>query len=136
MFLTGNVHLTWKVQKQFQSMVSMINCRYLRPSQLLNQVHFYLFSLSIGVKLSVVYLSKICLVALMLLSLQIIGPFMKTVSDCSRKSSFPTLKLRKKSLITQRSCTHWSWWIPLKVKITPKLKHYVRKWLRVGYFAA
>ena len=37
---------------------------------------------------------------------------MKNVSDCSRKSSFPTLKPRKKSLVTQRSSTHWSWWIP------------------------
>ena len=46
------------------------------------------------------------LLALMLPSLQIIGPIMKNVSNCLRKSSFSTLKPRKKSLVTQRSRTH------------------------------
>ena len=62
--------------------------------------------LFIVVKLSVVYPSMISLFDLMLPSLQIIGPIMKNVSDCSRKSSFLTLKPRKKSLITQRSSSN------------------------------
>ena len=70
---------------------------------------FYLSSLSIAVKLSVVYPSMIFLVALMLPSLQIIAPFMKNLSDCSRKSSFPTFKPRNKSLVTQTSSTHCSY---------------------------
>ena len=70
----------------------------------------------------------ISLVALILLSFQIIGPIMKNVSIIAReKSSFPTLKPRKKSLVTQRSSTHWSWWISSKVEITPKLKNCVWK---------
>ena len=63
-------------------------------------------SFSTVIKLSVVYPSMISLVALMLPPLQIIGPVMKNVSDCSRKSSFPTLNPRTKSLVTQKSSTH------------------------------
>ena len=59
-----------------------------------------------SVKLRLVYPSMISLVTLMLPSLQIIDPIMKNMSDCLRKSSFPTLKPRKKSLVTQKSNTH------------------------------
>ena len=66
---------------------------------------FYLFSLSIMVKQSVVYPNTNSVIALMLHLPQIIGTVSKSVSGSLRKLSFPNLKRRKKNLITQRNDT-------------------------------
>ena len=44
-----------------------------------------------------------------------------------KKIIFPYFKAKKEGLVTQRSSTHWLWWIPSKIKITPKFKHFVWK---------
>ena len=49
--------------------------------------------------------NAVFLIALMLHSLQIIGPIVKSVSACLRKLSFPNLKRKKKNLDTQRNNT-------------------------------
>ena len=97
---------TSKVQKQFQSKVVNDKRQITVTFTVTASDPFLSTQLVYSGKTSVVYPSMISLVPLMLRSLQIIGLILKNESYCSRKLSFPTINLRKKSLVTQRSSTY------------------------------
>ena len=94
MFHPGKIHLKVPITVPIKN----LDDKRQITSALLHQVHFYLSSLSIAVKLSEIYPSMICLVALMLPLFQIIGQIMKNVSNCLRKIIFPYLKAKKEEL--------------------------------------
>ena len=70
-----------------------------------DQVLFHLLKSPMMIKPSVVNSNTIPLIALMLHSLQIIGPILKIVAACLRKIFLPILKRRKKNLVVQRNNT-------------------------------